>query len=101
MEVRNVAVKENGTTNVTFYMEPLRKGFEGFIFGFDLAHSMMIIALFITIMILAVAVYLRYRTFQTPESAPAVYDQEEEAAEKKEDTDTGEPGKDLEEKDEI
>jgi hypothetical protein len=101
MEVRNVAVKENGTTNVTFYMEPLRKGFEGFIFGFDLAHSMMILALFITIMILAVAVYLRYRTFQTPESAPAVYDQEEEPAEKKEDTGTGEPGKDEGERDEI
>jgi hypothetical protein len=84
LEIRNVAVKENETTNMTFTMEPLRKGFEGFIFGFDLAHSMMILALFFTIVILAVAVYLRYRTFQTPESAPAVYDQEEELEEKKE-----------------
>jgi hypothetical protein len=84
LEVRNVAVKADETTNVTFYMEPLRKGFEGFIFGFDLAHSMMILALFITIMILAVAVYLRYRTFQTPETAPAIYDQEEEEGEEKE-----------------
>jgi len=101
LEVRNVAVKENETTNVTFKMEPLRKGFEGFIFGFDLAHSMMILALFITIVILAVAVYLRYRTFQTPETAPAVYDQEEEPAEEKEDIAVGEPRKEQEEKDEL
>jgi hypothetical protein len=32
-------------------------------------------------MILAVAVYLRIRTFQAPENAPAVYDQAEEEAE--------------------
>ena len=101
LEVRNVAVKENETTNVTFHMEPLRKGFEGFIFGFDLAHSMMILALFITIVILAVAVYLRYRTFQTPETAPAVYDQEEEPAEKKEDITAGESENRQEEKDEL
>ena len=78
MEVRNVAVQAEGITNQTFYMEPVRKGFEGFIFGFDLAHSMMILALFMTIVILAIAVYLRIRTFQAPESAPAVYDQEDE-----------------------
>ena len=100
LEVRNVVVKENETTNVTFKMEPLRNGFEGFIFGFDLAHSMMILALFITIVILAVAVYLRYRTFQTPETAPAVYDQEEEPAEHKEDIAAGEPRKEQKEEDE-
>ena len=93
LEFRNVVVKENETTNVTFKMEPLREGFQGFIFGFDLAHSMMIIALFITILILAVAVYLKYRTFQTPETAPAVYDQEEAEAEKKEETDAVEGDK--------
>jgi hypothetical protein len=51
-----------------------------------MAHSMMILALFLTIIMLAIAVYLRIRTFQAPESAPAVYDQaeEEEAEEKKE-----------------
>jgi hypothetical protein len=58
---------------------------------------MMILALFITIVILAVAVYLRYRTFQTPETAPAIYDQEEEPAEKKEDIAAGEPKKEQEE----
>jgi uncharacterized membrane protein len=78
MEIRNVAVQAEGITNQTFYMEPVRKGFEGFIFGFDLGHSMMILALFMTIVILAIAVYLRIRTFQAPETAPAVYDQEEE-----------------------
>lgn len=101
LEIRNVAVRENETTNMTFKMEPLREGFEGFIFGFDLAHSMMILALFITIVILAVAVYLRYRTFQTPETAPAVYDQEEEPAEEKEDEAAVEPEKSQEEKDEL
>lgn len=88
MEIRSITVNDNETTNMTFTMEPLRKGYEGFIFGFDLAHSMMILALFITIVILAVAVYLRYRTFQTPESAPAVYDQEEETAEERKDEET-------------
>ena len=101
LEVRNVAVKENETTNVTFKMKALRGGFEGFIFGFDLAHSMMILSLFITIVILAAAVYLRYRTFQTPETAPAIYDQEEETAEKKDDPAAGESDKKLEEKDEL
>lgn len=66
-------------------MSPLRTGVgEGFIFGFDMAHSMMILALFLTIVILAVAVYLRIRTFQAPETAPAVYDEAEEPKEEEE-----------------
>lgn len=85
LEVSISGVKSDTISNETYYLVPERKGFEGFIFGFDLAHSMMILALFVTIMILAVAVYLRIRTFQAPESAPAVYDQaEEEAEEEKE-----------------
>ena len=80
-EVRNMQIELNDVINQTFSMEPLRKGFQGFIFGFDMAHSMMILALFLTIVILAMAVYLRIRTFQTPENAPAVYDQAEEGAE--------------------
>jgi cell division protein FtsB len=45
---------------------------------------MMILALFLTIVILAIAVYLRIRTFQAPETAPAVYDTpQQEEAEKK------------------
>lgn len=68
-------------------LEPVSEGFGGFIFGFDLAHSMMILALFLTIIILALAVMLRIKTFESPEKAPAVYDdqdemQEEEAAAK-------------------
>jgi hypothetical protein len=62
-------------------LEPIRESFGGFIFGFDLAHSMMILALFLTIVILAFAVVLRIRTFEAPDNAPAVYDEldEEEA----------------------
>ncbi len=84
LEVSRIEVKSDTVWNETLYLVPERTGFEGFIFGFDLAHSMMILALFITIMILAVAVYLRIRTFQAPESAPAVYDQAEEEAEEEE-----------------
>ena len=83
LEIGHLEVSEADTTNHRFLMSPLRKGVgEGFIFGFDMAHSMMILALFLTIVILAVAVYLRIRTFQAPESAPAVYDEAEEEAEK-------------------
>jgi hypothetical protein len=83
LEIGHLDVRENDTTNHRFLMNPLRRGVgEGFIFGFDMAHSMMILALFLTIVILAVAVYLRIRTFQAPESAPAVYDEAEEEAEK-------------------
>ncbi len=81
LEVSRIEVKSDTVWNETYYLVSERTGFEGFIFGFDLAHSMMILALFVTIMILAVAVYLRIRTFQAPESAPAVYDQAEEAVE--------------------
>jgi hypothetical protein len=49
---------------------------------------MMILALFLTIIILALAVMLRIKTFEAPDKAPAVYDQEEmqeeEEAEEKE-----------------
>ncbi len=58
-------------------MDPIRESFGGFIFGFDLAHSMMILALLLTIVMLAIAVMLRIRTFEAPDKAPAVYDQEE------------------------
>lgn len=81
LEINKITIGE-GITYRNFTLEPLRESFGGFIFGFDLAHSMMILALFLTIVILAVAVYLRIRTFQAPETAPAVYDQAEE--EKKE-----------------
>ncbi|MBU1914700.1 MAG: carboxypeptidase-like regulatory domain-containing protein, partial [Candidatus Thermoplasmatota archaeon] len=83
LEIGHLEVRENDTTNHRFLMNPLKRGVgEGFIFGFDMAHSMMILALFLTIVILAVAVYLRIRTFQAPESAPAVYDEAEEEVEK-------------------
>ena len=83
LEIGHLEVREDDTTNHRFIMNTLRRGVgEGFIFGFDMAHSMMILALFLTIVILAVAIYLRIRTFQAPESAPAVYDEAEELVEK-------------------
>ena len=98
LEVDKIEVKADMVSNDTYYLEAERKGFEGFIFGFDLAHSMMILALFMTITILAAAVYLRIRTFQTPENAPAVYDQAEEeqidGREGKPSSDEGENGHD-------
>jgi hypothetical protein len=76
-------------------LDPTRDSFGGFIFGFDLAHSMMILALLLTIVMLAFAVMLRIRTFESPDKAPAVYDQEDaqepSSAKKAERTDGG-PG---------
>ena len=75
-------------------LDPTRDSFGGFIFGFDLAHSMMILALLLTIVMLAFAVMLRIRTFESPDKAPAVYDQEdaqEPSAKETERTDSG-PG---------
>ena len=74
MQVSGIAVSNSTTPSRQFLMTPLRHGFSGFIFGFDLPHSMMLLGLFLTAAILAVAVYLRIRAFQSPGSAPAVYD---------------------------
>jgi hypothetical protein len=57
----------------------------------------MLMALCLTIIIFALAVYLRHRSFETPESAPAVYDQAEEEEEEKESTVDGEGSEDLQE----
>ena len=81
VEISHINVTKEGTTVQDIEMIPLRKGFEGFIPGFDVPHSMMLLALCLTIIILALAVYLRHRSFETPGSGPAVYDQEEEVEE--------------------
>jgi hypothetical protein len=79
IELWSVTVLAEGVTLLDeVLMEPASDGFGGFIFGFDLAHSMMILALFLTIIILALAVMLRVRGFEAPDKAPAVYDQEDE-----------------------
>jgi hypothetical protein len=78
LEIGQIDVVVGDPVMLNLEMIPLREGFEGFIFGFDMAHSMMILALFLTTVILAVAVYLRMRSFQTPGSAPAVYDEADE-----------------------
>jgi len=54
-------------------------------------------ALCLTIIIFALAVYLRHRSFETPESAPAIYDQAEEEEAEKETTVGGEESEDLQE----
>lgn len=78
VEMGPIAVPEEGAATIDqVVMEPIPESFGGFIFGFDLAHSMMIVALFLTIIILALAVMLRIRTFEAPEKAPAVYDEGE------------------------
>lgn len=85
LELSSVVVPEGGLELGEVMMAPVPESFGGFIFGFDLAHSMMILALFLTIIILALAVMLRVRSFEAPGKAPAVYDQEgeEEAADEK------------------
>ncbi|UCE91990.1 MAG: carboxypeptidase regulatory-like domain-containing protein [Methanobacteriota archaeon] len=86
MEMGDISISPENLTELGFVsLDPIRESFGGFIFGFDLAHSMMILALFLTIVILALAVVLRIRSFEAPDRAPAVYDEleleEEEAAE--------------------
>gem|GEM_PF-857554 len=81
MQVSGIIVTNASTPSQQFLMTPLPHGFSGFIFGFDLPHSMMFLGLFLTAAILAVAVYLRIRTFQSPGSAPAVYDNVDDEAE--------------------
>ncbi|MDQ1372363.1 MAG: hypothetical protein QG582_1279 [Candidatus Thermoplasmatota archaeon] len=85
LELSPVVVPEEGLDLGEVLIEPVPESFGGFFFGFDLAHSMMILALFLTIIILALAVMLRVRSFESPGKAPAVYDQEgeEEAGEKR------------------
>jgi len=89
LEIRNIVITPENITSRNFTMEPIREGFQGFFFGFDLAHSMMIVALFLTILIFGIAVYLRMRSFQTPLNAPAVYDEAEAETEPKEEEKPG------------
>ena len=81
MIVGHVVVTDGDTPTRNYTMTPLRHGFSGFLFGFDMSHSMMFLALCLTILILGVAVYLRARTFQAPGNAPAIYDEGENEGE--------------------
>jgi hypothetical protein len=84
VEIDSIGITHEETTQLgQIHLDKTRDSFGGFIFGFDLAHSMMILALFLTIVILALAVVLRIRTFESPDKAPAIYDElydEEEEA---------------------
>jgi hypothetical protein len=95
VEISNINVTKDGETKQNLEMTPLRNGFEGFIPGFDVPHSMMLMALCLTIVIFALAVYLRHRSFETPESAPAIYDQVEEEEAEEETAVGGEESEDL------
>lgn len=81
MIVGHVVVTDGDSPTRNYTMTPLRHGFSGFLFGFDMSHSMMFLALCLTILILGVAVYLRARTFQAPGNAPAIYDEGESEGE--------------------
>ena len=86
LEIANLEAVEGSTKTIEFQMTPLRETFGGFIEGLDMAHSMMVIALGLTCIILGVAVILRMRAATSPSTAPAVYDQaEEEKAEEEND----------------
>ncbi|MGB2825185.1 MAG: carboxypeptidase regulatory-like domain-containing protein [Thermoplasmata archaeon] len=92
-EIGPIATTLDETTEMgSIELEPTRESFGGFIFGFDLAHSMMILALFLTIIILAFAVVLRIRTFESPDKTPAIYDEldEEDAEEAQEEDELSE-----------
>ena len=97
IEISNINVTKDGETKQNLEMTPLRRGFEGFIPGFDVPHSMMLMALCLTIIIFALAVYLRHRSFETPDSSPAIYDQADEEEAEKETTVDGEESEDLRE----
>jgi len=85
LEISPVSISVETPVNLTeVLMVPLGEVFKGIVPGFDLPHSMMILGLFMTIVVLALAVYLRIRSFQTPETAPAVYDELEEETEEEE-----------------
>jgi hypothetical protein len=76
VEMDSVVISHEERTDLgEIQLDRTRDSFGGFIFGFDLAHSMMILALFLTIVILALAVVLRIRTFESPDKAPAIYDE--------------------------
>jgi hypothetical protein len=94
VEIDSIVITHEETTQLgEIHLEKTRDSFGGFIFGFDLAHSMMILALFLTIVILALAVVLRIRTFESPDRAPAIYDElydeEEEEAGAQSEADKG------------
>lgn len=97
VEISGMNVTKDGQMVQNLEMTPLRNGFEGFIPGFDIPHSMMLMALCLTIIIFALAVYLRHRSFEAPESAPAVYDQADEEEAEGETAEDGEGSDDLQE----
>ncbi|OGS55456.1 MAG: hypothetical protein A3K60_05510 [Euryarchaeota archaeon RBG_19FT_COMBO_56_21] len=78
LEISKVEAVEGSTEIIEFQLTPLRQTFEGFIEGLDMAHSMMLLALALTFIIFGVALVLRIRTFISPSTTPAVYDQSEE-----------------------
>jgi len=97
VEISGINVTKDGQTIQNLEMTPLRRGFEGFIPGFDIPHSMMLMALCLTIIIFALAVYLRHRSFETPDNAPAIYDQEDEEEAEKDTAADGTESEDLHE----
>lgn len=65
-----VIVQSEGSTTVNVLMTLVKQSLGGFIFGMDLPHSFMVLAFFMTIVILTLAAYLRLKRIQNPEKKP-------------------------------
>jgi len=62
----NTEVEPEGVTTHDVNMKLVKQTLGGFVFGLDLSHSFMVLALVLTLMVLVIAVYVRLRRFQTP-----------------------------------
>ncbi|HDP96999.1 MAG TPA: carboxypeptidase regulatory-like domain-containing protein [Euryarchaeota archaeon] len=80
--VSDIEITPDTPSHFDVYLDLEKEALSGFIFGMDLAHSLMALAFLFSIVILSVAVYLRLRGLQYPEKSPAVF--EEEAGEEEE-----------------
>jgi hypothetical protein len=74
-----IEVEPEGVTTHDVSMKLVKQALGGFVFGLDLPHSFMVLALVLTLMVLVIAVYVRLRRFQTP-----VKGEEPEGGEEKE-----------------
>jgi len=82
-----INVTAENTTTFDVQMKLVKGALRGFISGMDLAHSLMALAFLMTIVILAVAVYLRLRWLQQPDKTPTIFEEEDLEEEEEEEAD--------------
>jgi len=58
------------------------EGLQGFIGNLDLTHSLMIVAMLVTVIIMAFAVFIRMRSIKKPDMLAKEEEEEEEREEK-------------------